>query len=212
MDQNFRNFLGSLAFVSNDEVEKELQAAKSRMKVKYVYVDNESVRKLAPLTKEKLKPEEQNKIIDQEAEKLGQAILPALTEHQDSKIAAALKGTPVKVKTSDWLNAQSEVIPGVGSIRPIQSELLAMKKGEPAKKFAMMGGTLYAIVTDHEAYDASKVTAKDRTEMLNRLQYQKQSSLLADLIKDWSKNASISRNDKVVVGGQGQHIPVTMDN
>jgi flagellar motility protein MotE (MotC chaperone) len=212
MDQNFRNFIGSLAYVSNDEIEKELKASKDKRKVKYVYVDNESVRKLMPLTKEKMKPEEQAKVLDQTAEKLSQEILPALSANQEGKINSALKGTTVKVKTSDWLNAQSEVIPGVGSIASIKSDLFAMKKGEPAKKFALMGGTLYAMVTDLDGFDASKVTAKEKAEMLNRLQYQKQSEILAELVKSWSKKASIQRNDKVVVGGQGQALPVTMDN
>lgn len=210
MDQNFRAFIASLANVSGDEVEASLKSAKDKRKVKYVFLDNESVRKLMPLTKEKLAPEAQAKILDETAEKLSQEILPALSTNNDAKVNAALKGTTVKVKSSDWLNAQSEMITGVGSIRSIQSDLLAMKKGEPAKKFAMMGGTFYAIVTEVEAFDASKITAKEKTEAMNRLLYQKQSEVLNDLMKAWSQKAKIDRNDKVVVDNQGQHIPVTV--
>jgi len=199
MDQNFRQFLGSLATVSDDEVSQALKTAKNRFKVEYVYVDNESVRKLSPMTKQKMKPEEQSKVLDQTAEKLGEEILPALTANQTAKIQSVLKRTSVKVKTSDWLSAQSEVIPGVGSIRPIQADLLSMKKGDPAKKFALIGGVLYAKVVDQQAYDPSKVTAKEKADAMNRLQYQKQSEIMAELIKSWAKSASIQRNDKVIL-------------
>jgi hypothetical protein len=211
MDQSFRTYIASLAYVSSADIERELKISKERRKVKYVFVDNESIRKISPMTKEKMKPEEQAKVLDQTAEKLGAEIIPALNANQDAKINDSLKGTTAKVKTSEWLDAKAEVIPGVGSISPIKSELYSMKKGDPAKKFALMGGTLYAMVVDLDAFDASKLTAKDKTEAANRLQYQKQSEVLAELIKNWSKKASIERNDRVVVGGQGQHIPVTAD-
>ena len=211
MEQDFRAFLGSLAFVPPEAADRELKQAKEKRKVKYVYLDNETVRKrLDP----KLKPAEQNKALDDEIVKLSQQILPSLTASSsgDSKINALLKDTTVKVKTSDWLNNQADMIPGVGSIHSIHDEVFGMKKGDPAKKFGLMGGTLMAVVTDAESYDPSKVTAKERADTISRLQYQKQSELVAEFTKAWMKKASVSRNDKIVVGKQGgQAVPVTPD-
>ena len=214
MEQNFRTFIGSLAFVSPAEVEKELKSTKEKTKFKYVYLDNESVRKLLPkeVSGKEAKTEDQNKKLNDKFEELNKQILPLLSSNQDAKINGILKAAGVSVKTSDWLNSQSESIPGVGSIHSIQTDLLASKKGEPAKKFALMSGTLLALVSDHEGYDPAKITVKERNELTSRLQSQKQSELTGEMIKAWTKKATISRNDAVVVGGKGSNVPVTPDN
>ncbi len=209
MEQNFRTFVGSLAFVTADDVEKDLKATKEKNKFKYVYLDNESVRKSLP---KNLKPEEQSKKLNEQVESLTKAVLPLLSANQDAKVNALLKDTGVKVKTSEWLTSQSETIPGVGSIRSIQADIFGSKKGEPAKRYALMGGSFIALVVDHEGYDASKITPKERNEVLARLQNQKQSELTQDMIKAWMKKATITRNDAVVVGGKGSSVPVGMDN
>ena len=215
MEQNFRSFLSSLAFVSPNDVEKELRAAKDKRKMKYVFLDNESLRKtLSKDLAKDSKPADQSKKLDEQMEKFSKEILPALSANQDAKVNTILKDANVKVKTSDWLSAQSEVIPGVGSIRMIQAELSTQKKGEPAKRYTLMGGTLFASIVDQESYDPAKVTPKERTEMASRLQNQKQSEILSEFMKTWMKKASISRNDKLVATGKGKPMPVmpTDDN
>jgi hypothetical protein len=208
MDQNFKTFLNQLAYVGPDEVEKELRQSKDRKKFKYVYIDNESARKMLP---KDVKPADTGKKLDEKIESLSSEVLPALSNGSDAKINALLKSEKITVKTSDWLNAQSNVIPGVGSVKMIESELLAMKKGEPAKKFTLMGGTFYAEVQDQEAFDPSKITAKERQDTLAKLQSARQQEILSDFTRESMKKASISRNDRVVVGNQGQHTPVTSD-
>ncbi|MCW3101507.1 MAG: hypothetical protein JWL77_7125, partial [Chthonomonadaceae bacterium] len=158
------------------------------------------------------KADEQGKKLDEKIDALSKEILPALSAGSDAKINGMLKGQKITVKNSDWLNAQSNVIPGVGSLRSIQGELLAMKKGEPAKKFSLMGGTFYAVVSDQEVFDPSKLTEKEKTETLAKLQNQKQSELLSEFIKASMKKATVSRNDRVVVGNAGAQTPVTPDN
>lgn len=209
MEQNFRTFVSQLAYVGQDAVDTELRITKDRKKFKFVYIDNESVRKMLP---KDIKVDQQGKKLDEKVAALSSEILPALTSHQDVKINALLKDKKITVKTSDWLSTQSNVIPSVGSLKMIENELFSMKKGEPAKKFTLMGGTFYAEVADSESFDPSKITPKERQDTLTKLQGQQQSEILADFIKASMKKASISRNDKVVVGNQGSHVPVTADN
>jgi hypothetical protein len=209
MEQNFKAFVSQLAYVAPDEVEKELRVSKDRKKFKFVYVDNESARKMLP---KDMKPEETGKKLDEKVASLTQEILPALSKGGDAKINALLKDEKISVKTSDWLTTQSNVIPGVGSVKMIEGELFSMKKGDPAKKFTLMGGTFFAQVEAQDSFDPAKLTAKDRQETLTKLQSQRQSEILSDFIRESMRKASISRNDKVVVSGQGQSIPVQSDN
>jgi hypothetical protein len=209
MEENFRKFLGTLANVTPDQVDADLKSAKEKRKIKYVFLDNESARKLLPAN---LKPEEQSKKLDEEVNKIASPLLAALSSNEDSKANALLKGTNGKVKSSDWLDSKAESITGVGSIRSIHPELFAMKKGDPAKRFTLMGGTLFAVLEGEEGYDASKTTPKERADVASRLQGQKQSEVMSDFMKSWMKKASITRNDKVVVGGQAGAIPVSPDN
>jgi parvulin-like peptidyl-prolyl isomerase len=199
MDQNFINFLRQMAFVGPDEVDQELKIAKDRKKFKFVYVDNESVRKMLP---KDLKPGDQGKALDQKVGSLAGQILPDLSKGQDAKINALLKDQKITVKTSDWLNSQSTVIPGVGSLKMIESELFTMKKGDPAKKFNLMGGTFFAQVQDQENFDPSKLTAKERQDTFKKLQSQRENEFISEFIAGASKKASISRNDKIVLGNQ----------
>ena len=208
MDQNFKSFLAQLAYVSPDEVEKELRQSKDRKKFKFVYVDNESARKMLP---KDVKPEDAGKKLDEKIGTLTQEVLPALSSGSDAKINALLKDQKITVKTSDWLTPQSNVIPSVGSLKMIEAELFAMKKGEPAKKFTLMGGTFYAQVQDQETYDPAKLTGKERQETLAKLQGQRQQEIMSDFIKESMKKSSISRNDRVVVGKQGAPVPVSSD-
>jgi hypothetical protein len=68
-------------------------------------------------------------------------------------------------------------------------------------------------VADSESYDASKLTAKERQDTLAKLESQRQSEILQEFIRESMKKASISRNDKLVVGGQkGAPISPTSDN
>lgn len=205
MEQNFRGFVGQLAYVSEEEVEKTLRAEKDKVKLKYVYLDNESARKLLP---KDTKPEEQGKKLDEKIESLTKEILPSLGK-ADQKVNGLLRDTKVTVKTSDWVSAQASVIPGVGSIRSIQDEIATLKKGDPARKFSLMGGTFYAMVIDQGAFDPSKVTAKEKSETLSKLEGQRQGEILSEFIKASMKKASISQNDKVVKGNRGTSTPVT---
>ena len=209
MEQNFKAFIGQLAYVSPDDVNKELKTAKDKLKLKYVYLDNESARKLLP---KDTKPAEQGKKLDEKIEQITKEVLPNLGK-ADQKVNNQFFGTDVKVKTSDWVSASAAVIPGVGSIRSIQDQLVGMKKGEPARKFSLMGGTFYAMIVDQESFDPAKVTPKERSETLSKLEGQRQSELLSDFIKASTKKASISRNDRLVVGGKGGgNAPSPMDN
>jgi hypothetical protein len=231
MEQNFRAFISSLAFVGPDEVEKALKTQKEKRKIRYVYLDNESVRKTIPAdtsapidpkakdaaSKQATKTLEQNKKLDAQVDKIGSQILPLLSANNDAKVDAALKAAgvqskEVKVKTSDWLSAQSDSIPGVGSIRSIQGQVWSANKGDAAKKYPLMGGTLFAVVSDVEAYDPTKVTAKEKSDTLAKLESQKQSEITSEFTKSLMKKASISRNDKLVVGKQGGSVPLDMDN
>jgi len=144
-------------------------------------------------------------------ESLTKAILPDLTAGQDGKINALLKDQKITVKTSDWLTTQANVIPSVGSLKMIEGELFSMKKGDPAKKFTLVGGTFYAKLDDQENYDPAKVTPKERQDTFARLQSQLQTEITSDFIRESVKKASISRNDKVVVGNQGHPVPVASD-
>jgi hypothetical protein len=208
MEQSFRGFIGQLAYVSEEEVEKELKRVKERFKVKYVYLDNESARKLLP---KELKAEEAGKKLNEKIDSLSESILPALGK-ADAKINGLLKEVKITVKSSDWVSSESSVIPGVGSIRSIETDLRAMKKGDPAKKFSLMGGTFYAMMIDQQAFDLSKVTAKEKAETLAKLEGQRQSEITSEFIKAWMKKAKVSRNDRVVTGGQGSQVPLTQDN
>ena len=209
MEQNFRNYIGTLANVGSDEVEKSLAETKNKRKIKYLYVDNETLRKLmGPADKNaKAAPS-----LDSFSAEMETKILPLVNSGSDAQIGKVLNDAKAKIKTSDWLSPASDMIAGVGSIRMAQPEILAMKKGDAAKALHLMGGTLFAKVTDVENYDASKVTAKERSDEYSKLLNQKQNELMADLMKSWTKNAKITRNDKVVVGGGGSHVPVGLDN
>ena len=208
MEQNFKSFVSKLAYVNPDDVDRELRLAKDRKKFKFVYVDSESARKMLP---KDLKPEEQNKKLDETIENLTKTILPELTAGHDAKINALLKDEKITVKTSDWLTTQANVIPSVGSLKMIESELYSMKKGDPAKKFTLVGGTFYAEVAEQDNYDPTKITPKERQDTYARLEQQLQSDLMSDFIRESMKKASISRNDKVVVGNQGHPVPVSTD-
>jgi MFS superfamily sulfate permease-like transporter len=203
MEQNFKGFIGSLAYVSADEVEKSFSESKNKRKIKYLYVDNEALRKLDKSAKPNL---------DQFSAEMETKILPLVNAGSEAAIGKILNDTKAKIKTSDWLSPSSDMITGVGSIRMIQPELATMKKGDPAKALHLMGGTLYAKVVETESYDPSKVTPKERSEAYSKLQSQRQNEILTELMKSWTKDAKITRNDKVVVGNGGSSVPLTMDN
>ena len=208
MEQNFKAFVSQLAYVSPEAVDKELRMSKERKKFRFVFVDNESARKMLP---KDLKSADAGKALDQKMAALSDEILPNLSKGSDAKINALLKDQKLTVKTSEWLTSQSNVIPTVGSVKMIEGELFSMKKGDPAKKFTLMGGTFFAQVQDQESYDPGKLTAKERQETLTKLHSAQQSDILSEFIRESMKKASVSRNDKVVVSGQGQHVPVTSD-
>ena len=216
MEQNFKSYLGSLAYVTAAEVDRSFEQSKNKRKIKYLYVDNESLRKLmGPVDASGAAPKDAKKAppsIDQYSAEMEKKLLPLVNSGSDAQVGKILNDAKAKVKTSDWLSPESDMITGVGSIRMVQPELLAMKKGDPAKALHLMGGTLYAKVTDTETYDPAKVTAKERSDAYSKLQTQKQNEILSDLMKSWTKTAKITRNDKVVVGNGGSHVPVTADN
>ena len=226
MEQNFRTFVNSLASVTSDEIEKSFAESKNKRKIKYLYVDNETLRKLMgpanpaatpnpvvgvngkPLPASAAKPADLDKFsVEMEAK-----ILPLVDAGSDAKIAALLKDPKNKMKVSDWLNPQSDMITGVGSIRTAQADIQSMKKGEAAKAMHLMGGTLYAKLAETESYDPTKVTAKERGETYTKLLTQKQNEMLGDFMKTWTKHAKITRNDKIVNGKGGSNVPVTADN
>ena len=207
-EQEFKDFLGKLAYVSSPEVEGALRVSKARHKIKYLYLDNESARKLLP---QGLKAEEQGAKLNEKVAETGKMVLPLLSSGADAKINASLKDAKVQVKTSEWLSAQSNVIPGVGSVRSVQDALFSMKKGSPAQAFTLMGGTLFAVTVGEESYDPASVTAKERTEAEGRIRSEKENELLRGLVGGLMKKAKISRNDRVVTGGKGAAVPVTAD-
>jgi hypothetical protein len=200
MEQNFRNYVSGIARVTPSDIERSLQESKNRRKLKYVYVDSETLRKTGSSTN-----------LDQLAADLEKKMLPLVTSGNSAQVAQLLKDKKAKIQTSDWLSSQNDMIQGVGSLRSVQSEVFAMKKGEPAKAFRILGGTLYATVADLESYDAAKVTEKERSETSSRLQSMKQNEIYNDLLKSWMKKAKITRNDRVVVGNGGFNVPVTAE-
>ncbi len=200
MEQNFRNYVSGIARVTPADIERALEESKNKRKLKYVFVDNETLRKTGNPAN-----------LDQLAAEMEKKLIPALNSGNSSQVATLLKDKKAKIQTSDWLSSQNDMIQGVGSLRSIQSDLFAMKKGEPAKAFRILGGTLYASVSDVETYDAAKVTEKERTETATRLQSMKQNEIYNDLLKSWMKKAKITRNDMVVVGNGGSNVPVTAD-
>ncbi len=209
MEQNFKSYLAQLAVVREDEVSTELKSTMDRHKVKYAYLDNESARKL--LSKD-LKPEEQSAKLNEKVAEISKSVLPLLTTGSDAKVNSLLKEAKVQVKTSDWLNSQSNIIPGVGSIRSIQEELFALKKGDAAKSFSLMGGTLFAVAVAHEAFDASKVTAKERAATFAKLQNEKQGEIMKRFVDDFMKDSRVTSNSDIIKSGKSGGIPLTFDN
>jgi hypothetical protein len=208
MEQNFREFLGQLAHVSDREVESELVRMKTRAKVKYVYLDNESVRKLLP---KNLKPEEQGKALNAKVAELTKEIVPALGKGADARIKDLLKEVKIQAKTSDWLSRESNVIPGVGSVRSIEDQILPLKKEDGVREFSLPAGTFIALSVASESFDRSKLTEKDRSETLKKLQGQRQQAVMSEFLRSFMKNAKVSRNDSVVVEGKGSAVPLTAD-
>jgi hypothetical protein len=208
MEQNFKVYLSKLAVVREDEVLAELKATHDRHKVKYVYLDNESARKLLP---KDLKAEEQSSKLNGKVAEISKEVLPLLTSGGDSKVNALLKDAKVQVKTSDWLNARSNIIPGVGSVRSVQDELFAMKKGDPAKSFALIGGTLFAVAVATEAYDPAKITEKEKSAAFTKIRGDKQSEVLKGFVDDFMKNSRVSPNADIVKSGKGKGLSLTLD-
>jgi hypothetical protein len=166
MDQSFKSFLGSLVRVMPEELEKELKNSKEKHKFRYVYLDHESARKLVPAD---LKPADQGKALNAKIEEIEKQVLPLLSSGADSKINALLKTAKVTVKTSGWISSQSNIIPGVGSIRSIEEGLFALKKGDAAQKFSLMGGTFFATSAGNESFDPKSVTAQERKTAYGKL-------------------------------------------
>jgi hypothetical protein len=207
-EQNFREFLGQLAFVSDREVDSELSRMKTRAKLKYVYLDNESVRKMLP---KDLKAEEQGKALNEKVALLSKEIVAALAKGSDAKIKDLLKEAKIQAKTSDWVSRESNVIPGVGSVRSIEDQLFALKKEEGVREFSLPAGTFFAMSVASEAFDPSKVTEKDRSETLKKLQGQRQQAVMSEFLRSFMKSAKVSRNDSVVIEGKGSAVPITAD-
>ncbi len=209
MDQNFKAFLSSLVRVTPDEVERDLRISKEKHKFKYVYLDHESARKLLP---KDLKASDQGAKLNGKIEEIGKQVLPLLTSGSDAKINLLLKDAKVQVKSSDWLNAQSNVIPGVGSIRSVQEALYALKKGDAAQSFSLMGGTLYAVAVSHEAFNPSSITEQDRKASFTKIQNEKQGDFMKQFMSAVMKESKVSRNDQVVTGGKGGTQPINFDD
>jgi hypothetical protein len=209
MEQNFKSFLGQLAVVNEDEVVRELKQTKDKHKIKYVYLDNESARKFLP---QDLKPAEQGQKLNEKVAELAKQVMPLLDAGSDAKISALLKPAKIGVKGSEWLTSQSNIIPGVGSIRSIQEGLFEMKKGDPAQSFSLMGGTLFARVSDQESYDPKTMTAKERADAVSKIQNEKQNEILKNFVNAFMKQAKVSKNDRLITGGKsGGSAPLPMD-
>jgi hypothetical protein len=190
-------------------VDQELRSTRDRHKYRYVYLDHESVRKMLPAD---LKEEERAAKLDQKVAELEQKILPMLARGENSAIETLLAPAKLKVKNSDWLTAQSNIIPGVGSVRSVQEDLFSLRKGAPAKSFSLMGGSFLAVALETDSADLSKVSSKDRVAAANKVQAEKQMDLVRRLISDWMKSAKIVRNDKIVSGGKPDALPLTLDD
>lgn len=209
MNQNFKNFLGQLAPLSPDEVDQELRSTRDRHKYRYVYLDHESVRKMLPAD---LKDSEKSAKLDEKVAELEQKAIPLLTRGDDAGIQSLLAPAKLKVKSTEWLTSQSNVIPGVGSVRSVQEELFTLKKGAPARSFSLMGGTLLAVALETDAADLSKISAKDRAGAASKVQSEKQTDLLRRFVSDLMKSAKIVRNDKLISGGKPDSLPLTLDD
>ncbi len=199
MDRKFREFLVSLVQITPVEVDRELRIAREKRKFKYVYVDHESVRKLLP---KDLKPEEQSAKLDEKVAEIEKQVIPALSS------GGAIK---YPVKTSDWLTARSNVIPGVGSVASIQNDLFALKKGAAAQRFALPGGTFFALALSSEQFNPSSASAKDRQDARAKLLGEKQNDFFRRFTSALMKEAKISRNEEVVSRGKGSSVPVSFD-
>lgn len=206
VEKKFKSFIAGLAVISEPDVIHELKNSKEKRKIKYVYIDNESVRKTLP---KEMKPEEQATAMNQKIEKLTQEITAQFSN--DAKLNVLAKSIAASVKTSDWLTSQSDFVPGIGSIKSAKNQIFTMTKADPARAFTLLGGVLVAKVADAETYDAKKITAKEQQEIQNRLQYTQQSEILNSVLTYWQKKSKITQNDKIVKGGQGRNIPVTAD-
>lgn len=208
-EQLFRDFLSSMATVTDLEVEADLKKSREKRKLRYVFLDHEVVRKsLKPIEPAKNVTDDQLKA---KVDSLVSQVTGAVTSGNKSAVEQTLKAYSFKMNTSDWLTSQADYLSGVGSIRQAQQELFSLPKGSTAKRVSILGGTLVATVADAEVYDPKKITPKDRTETAQRLRSGKNAELAGELMKAWTKEAKITRNDDVVVGGKGAAMPVTID-
>jgi hypothetical protein len=209
MNQNFKSFLAQLAPVGPEEIDQELRSTRDRHKYRYVYLDYESVRKMLPAD---LKETERSAKLDEKVAELEQKVLPLLAKGDDAAIQALLAPAKLKVKVSEWVSAQSNVIPGVGSVRSIQEDLFTLKKGDSAQSFSLMGGKFLAVSMQTDVADLTRLSAKDRAAAANKVQSEKQSDLLRRFVSDLMKAAKIVRNDKMIAGGKVESIPLTLDD
>lgn len=198
-EQNMRNFILSLAVVSPQDVEVELRQSQEKAKLKYVFVDTESLRK-------KLGDGAPASNLNQQLDQIEKQLLPALSSGKDSAVAAAAKAAGADLKTSDWLSGQSETLPGVGSIRALQGDLwtkaLDPKLGGSAKRYSVGSGTLFAVRAAVQGFDASKVSAADRSAAYKKVRNTKQSQLFASIVQSWMKSAKIETNKDLIRPGK----------
>ncbi len=194
-EQSMRKFIVSLAVVKPSDVEIELRQSQEKAKLKYVFVDTETLRKNLG----EGKPVSE---LNQQLDQLEKQILPALASGRDAIAVNAAKMAGASLKTSDWLTGQSETLPGVGSIRSLQKDLWSMaldpKQGGSAKRYSVGSGTLFAVRVAVQGYDSSKVSAADRTAAYKKVSGTKQSQIFGSIVQGWVKSAKIETNKDLI--------------
>jgi hypothetical protein len=194
-EQRMRAWITSLAIVSDGDVEAELRRSREKAKIKYVFVDTETLRK-------KLGDGKAISELNQELDQLEKKILPALNTGRDGVVKGIAQASGAELKTSDWLTGQSETLPGVGSIRGIQKDLwsnrLDPKLGGAAARYPVGSGTLFVVRTAVQSYDSSKVSASDRVAAAQKAMSAKQSEIFGAIVQGWMKTAKVEPNKNII--------------
>lgn len=195
MVQKLRAYLTDLPTVSEFDVDQSLKNAKERRKILYVFFDHEILKKQL----KDVKPENQKEKLDQLIQEWVGKIQAPLAQKNAKSVDSALKSLGIGSKVSDWLNKDQPYLPGVGSVTDVVQAAFSGSLAQP-QLFPVVGGAVYAVVTQSEGYDVKKVTAKDRVEQREKLVQQKQSEIFSSLFSAWMKSSKITKNDALVAG------------
>lgn len=138
-------------------------------------------------------------------EKLAEQVLPLMGAEKaaDGKVNAALKALGVEVKSSDWIQPQTQFIPNIGDASELVRDAFARKspidasQGGKAKKYSTAGGILVALVTDAEKADPSRFEA-EKDKVLKQLAMRRGRELYSAFVSDLEKKARVEENAAVL--------------